>query len=481
MKLKDFFPSQKIKKAIQQLPVKSISNDTRLVKAGDIFFIKKRENFNIFSALGNIENKVTTFVAELCAKKYLTDLNLEKPVIFVKDIQEAWHAAVDKLYGFNKKDFIFIGITGTKGKTTTAHLVYYLLKKLNKNASLISTIDYRINGKSYDTMNTTPDYLALRKIFSGIKGKSPKYVVMEISSHGIQQQRITGLDFSRCIFTNLKREHLDYHKSMQNYFRVKKSFFEKNKNATAVINIDDIYGRAIQKMLKNKLSYAVNLNADFKASNIILNKEGISFELLYNKNIFPVSSFLLGRHNVYNILAAVAAVFSLGLPLAKIIEYVKFFKGVEGRLEEISPGIFVDYAHTPDSLKKALLAVKDIGYKKIICVFGCGGNRDTGKRRIMGKVASNLADFTIITSDNPRNENPAFICSQITKGFAGKNYTVIIDREEAIAQALKLRNKDKDFCLLVAGKGHENCQIIGNKKIPFKDSAVIKEMLKTCS
>jgi UDP-N-acetylmuramoyl-L-alanyl-D-glutamate--2,6-diaminopimelate ligase len=154
---------------------------------------------------------------------------------------------------------------------------------------------------------------------------------------------------------------------------------------------------------------------------------------------------------------------------------------VEGRLEEISPGIFVDYAHTPDSLKKALLAVKDIGYKKIICVFGCGGNRDTGKRRIMGKVASNLADFTIITSDNPRNENPAFICSQITKGFAGKNYTVIIDREEAIAQALKLRNKDKDFCLLVAGKGHENCQIIGNKKIPFKDSAVIKEMLKTCS
>ncbi|MDP2922916.1 MAG: UDP-N-acetylmuramoyl-L-alanyl-D-glutamate--2,6-diaminopimelate ligase [Candidatus Omnitrophota bacterium] len=480
MKIKDFFPRIKTKKEIAELVVTGISDDSRLIKNGDIFFIKERENFDIFSILKAIEDKVAVFIAEDKTKGKIERLNIKKPIIFVKNINKYFQTAADRFYGFNKSNFTFIGIAGTKGKTTTAYLIYHLLRKLSQKVSLISTIEYLVGDRAYEARNTTPDYLTLRKIFNEIKDSGARFVVMEVSSHGIQQHRIEGIDFSRCVFTNLKREHLDYHKTMQSYFNVKKSFFTKNKRSTGIINIDDPYGIKIIRRLRKKISYGINSKASLCAKNMHFDKNGIRFELFSDKETFPVTTSILGRHNVYNILAAIGAVFSLGFPLRDIIKFITSFRGVEGRLEEIAPGIFVDYAHTADSLEKALSAVKDIGYEKVICVFGCGGNRDAGKRKIMGRVASKLADFTVITSDNPRGENPLSICAQIKKGFESRNYSIIADRKEAIREALKLKIKHANYCLLVAGKGHENCQIVGNKRIPFKDSNVIRELIKKC-
>lgn len=481
MKLKDILSNLPLEKKLAKVEIKGISVDSRLVKGGDLFFIKERESFDVLSVLKEIERRVKVFVAEEKLKNKLRSLFLKRPIIFTKHLDVFFRAAADKFYGFNTNDFTFIGITGTKGKTTTGYLIRHILKKFNRQCALLSTIEYLVGDKSHFAKNTTPDYLSLRKLFKEIKACGAKYVVMEVSSHGIEQGRIAGIEFSRCIFTNLKREHLDYHKTMHDYFNVKKNFFTVNKNAAAIINIDDPAGRKIIKEVGNAVTYGTNHNACLRATDIRLSKTGINFKLHYGSVNMTVRAAILGRHNVYNVLAAIGTALSLNFSLGEIVKSVGLFRGVEGRLEEVSSGVFVDYAHTPDSLQKALSAVKDIGYGKVICVFGCGGNRDKGKRRLMGKVASNLADFTIITADNPRNENVSSICAQIEKGFERGNYSVLIDRQEAIEQAIRLKKKYVNSCLLVAGKGHENYQIVGDDKIPFKDKEVIQGFLKKCS
>ncbi len=478
MKLKQIFTTSHVPPAIGEKIIKGINDNSRLVKKGDIFFVKPGNNFDVFSVLKKIESKVLVFAAAEKDVDRIAKCNLRKPVIFVKNINEEFCKAVDLFYNFSKSNLKFIGITGTKGKTTTAFIVQHLLSGLKQNASLIGTVKYIIDGKTYEPTHTTPDFLTLRKIFCGIKKSKNNYVVMEISSHSIDQDRIKGISFSRCVFTNLSREHLDYHKTMRNYFITKKSFFLKNPAAISIINKDDKQATELMKGLKKTVTYGINSDADFKANYLVINKYGIKFRLSYKGKDFNVESNLLGRHNVSNVLCAIATIFSLGFALSDIIKIINNFKGVEGRLEEVKNGIFIDYAHSPDSLEKAMLALKDIGYGKIICVFGCGGNRDKGKRKIMGHIASKLSDFTIITSDNPRNEDPLDICRQIESGFSGKNYSLIPDREKAINKALKMKDGHSDTCLLIAGKGHENYQIIGDKKIFFKDRTVVEKLLK---
>jgi UDP-N-acetylmuramoyl-L-alanyl-D-glutamate--2,6-diaminopimelate ligase len=476
MKLKNILLRLPLERKLREFEISGISSDSRLAKNSDLFFIKERKNFDTFSILKNVDKKIKVFVAEDKVKNKIKPLLLKKPIIFVKDINPIFYMAADRFYGFSNNDFIFIGVTGTKGKTTTIYLIHHILKSFNQECALIGTIEYIVGSKTYATENTTPDYLALRKIFREAKRNRTKFIVMEVSSHGIKQQRIAGIKFAKCVFTNLKREHLDYHKTMRDYFNVKKSFFTVNKEAQAIINLDDPYGRKIRKEVKNVLTYAILSKADLRATDICLNKKGLSFILHYGGNTVKVKAPLLGRHNVYNILAAIAVLLSLKFSLTKIVKCISYFKSVEGRLEEIMPDIFVDYAHTPDSLKKAILALKDIGYKKVICVFGCGGNRDRGKRKIMGKVSADLADFSIITADNPRNEDVYSICAQIENGFKKKNYSVIIDRRQAIRKALMLKCDYKGCGVLVAGKGHEDYQVIGDKKFPFSDSSVIREL-----
>lgn len=377
------------------------------------------------------------------------------------------------------KNLKIIGITGTNGKTTTAFLIYHLLKEMGRKPSLIGTIKYIIGSKVYKASLTTPGFVDLGKLLKKAEDSGSRFVVMEVSSHALAQGRVKGLKFSRCIFTNLSRDHLDYHKTLNNYFNTKKKLFFSQETPFSLINVDDQYGRKIFKKIKRGLSFAITAQSDFKAENIVLGKRGSCFNLVFSGEAYSVKTRLCGRHNVLNILGALGLAFSLGFSLSRLVKAVSSFKPVEGRLEPVAPNIFIDYAHTPDALDNTLKSLREVGYEKIFCVFGCGGDRDKGKRRAMGQIAACEADFSFITSDNPRNEEPGKICSQIEKGFKKNNYLIIVDRRKAIREAIKVFLKDKapKSCLLIAGKGHENYQIIKDKKIPFKDKRVVKELL----
>ena len=378
------------------------------------------------------------------------------------------------------KNLKIIGITGTNGKTTTAFLIYHLLKKIGQKTSLIGTIKYIIGPKAYKARLTTPGFVEMGEIFKKIKESESDFVVIEVSSHGLVQGRVKGLKFSRCLFTNLSRDHLDYHKTMKNYFNAKKKLFFSQKNLISFINIDDSYGKKIAKGLNKAFSFAIKAPADFKAENISLRKNGSCFEIESSSERYKIKTRLCGRYNILNILGAVSLVSSLGFPLSKVVKAVNGFKPPLGRLEPVAKDLFVDYAHTPDALNNTLGNLRESGYEKIVCLFGCGGDRDKGKRSLMGQVASLKADFTFITSDNPRSEDLLKICSQIEKGFKNKNYLVVVDRYKAIGLAIKffLKNKSNNSCLLIAGKGHEDYQIIKDKRIPFSDKRIVKQFLK---
>ncbi len=378
------------------------------------------------------------------------------------------------------KNLKIIGITGTNGKTTTAFIIYHLLKRMGQETSLIGTIKYIIGPKAYKAKLTTPGFIELGKILKKIKDAGSNFVVIEVSSHGLFQGRVKGLKFSRCLFTNLSRDHLDYHKTMNNYFSAKKKLFFPQKGALSLINIDDYYGKKIFRGLNRALSFAIQASADLRAENIVLNKKGSCFEAVSSQKRYLVKTHLCGKYNVLNILGAIGLVSSLGFPLPELAKAVSSFKPPKGRLEPVVSDIFIDYAHTPDALANTLGNLRESGYERIICLFGCGGDRDRGKRRLMGQIASAKADFTFITSDNPRSENPSKICSQIKQGFKKKNYLVVIDRHKAIKEAIKLFHQSKvsNSCLLIAGKGHEDYQIIKDKRIPFSDKKVVQQLLK---
>ncbi|MDD5194352.1 MAG: UDP-N-acetylmuramoyl-L-alanyl-D-glutamate--2,6-diaminopimelate ligase [Candidatus Omnitrophica bacterium] len=483
MTLKEIFPHLMLPAGVGGLKPKGICEDSRIIKDGDVFFALPRPNFDIFSVLKNIEPKVSAYIVPEIFKARYNVLRLKKPAIFVKDIQKEFNCAVDRFFKFNTRDFTFIGVTGTNGKTTTVALISHLLKKLGTRTALLGTVCYEIGSRKLCATHTTPDYLSLRKLFHIAKKEKARYVVMEVSSHALAQKRNKGIDFEICVFTNLSRDHLDYHKTMESYFSAKRKLFQCNPRALSLVNIDDAYGRRLLTSARHPISYGISKRADLRAKEVRLSIKGTKFELIFKGKVYPVFTPLLGKHNVSNILAALATLVSLGFPLKKVISFIPSFTGAEGRLQNQGRNIFVDYAHTPDALEKAFSALKSAGFEKIICVFGCGGNRDKGKRAMMGAVSDKYAHFTFITSDNPRQENPADICSQIEEGFKNSRYAVIIDRKKAIKRAIKLCAKTvlkgyNKCCVLVAGKGHEDCQILGDEKIPFKDSRVIKELLK---
>lgn len=485
MKLKNIF-SKLSKDQLGKISISGISDDSRLVNKGDLFFIIERRNFDIFSVLKEIEPKVSAFVARSSQSKKLKNIIKDTPIIYVDNIQKEFYRSVDLFYEFKHNDLKFIGVTGTNGKTTTCMLIYHLLKELKIPASLISTVKYCIGPKVYEAERTTPGFLTLRKFLKEAKDSGSHFLIIEVSSHAIEQERIKGIKFERCLFTNLGRDHLDYHKTPEKYFKSKKKLFLDNKRTPALINIDDSCGVKLFRSLPKSLTYGIKDISDFKISKVSLTKSGSHFDIEYDNKIYSIRTQLCGRHNVYNVAGAFGLIASLGISPRKIADKILSFTNVEGRLEVIGENIFIDYAHTPDALETVIMALRNIGYENIISVFGCGGDRDKGKRKLIGQVADKYSDFSFVTSDNPRSEDPELICSQITKGFQSKNYEVVIDRKQAIKKAIgllvkerkSLNPKNKKSCLLVAGKGHENYQIVGSKKIPFKDSEVIRTIIK---
>lgn len=411
--------------------------------------------------------------------------------IIVPDVNEAMAKISGKFYNYPDKKMTIIGVTGTNGKTSITYMTESLFKSLGIEIGVIGTINYRYADKKIDAPNTTPQSLDLYKIMNDMLAHNIKHLIMEVSSHSLVLGRVKGIEFDIAVWTNLTPDHLDFHKDMNTYFEAKSLLFSSLQNNTKqnkkyeIINIDDDYGKKLfEKYLKvQKISYSVkDKTAQINASDIQLNNDSSSFQLTSvfgNKNIKIQH---IGLHNVYNILAVFAICMASGFRFDDIINKLENTLPAPGRFEKIISKtgftVIVDYAHTNDALQNVLSAIKNLNHNKIITVFGCGGNRDKTKRPLMAQTACSMSDFVFITSDNPREEDPVIILKEIESGakkINKTNYKVIIDRKKAIEEAIK--SAGKNDIVLLAGKGHENYQIIGTTKFHFDDKEEVLKLI----
>jgi UDP-N-acetylmuramoyl-L-alanyl-D-glutamate--2,6-diaminopimelate ligase len=378
-----------------------------------------------------------------------------------------------------------VGVTGTNGKTTTTHLVRSILEAAGKKSGMIGTIEYCIGNDVIPATHTTPESLELNELFSSMLAKGCSAVTMEVSSHALHQSRVFGLDFDAAVFTNLTQDHLDYHGTMEAYSDAKKILFDSLKPAAyAVVNADDAWWKTIvSSSAAAKLTYGVERAADLHAVNINLRIERTSFDVVKRNETSTVSSPLVGQFNVYNMLAAYGAGVALGIPGDVIRRGIENVASVRGRFEKVSSAkgwtAIIDYAHTPDALEKCLRTIHDVMPKQnrgtIFTVFGAGGDRDKTKRPLMGKIAAELSDVVVVTSDNPRTEDPEKILDDIIGGIPkGCTYIRVGDRRTAIQTAVQ-RAQSGDV-VLVAGKGHEDYQVLGTTKIHFSDREIVEEL-----
>jgi len=430
-------------------------------------------------------------------------------VISVDDTRKALAAASSEFYDNPTEKLYLIGITGTNGKTTTAYLIEHLLQENDIDVGVISTINYRFHGKIYDNPLTTPESSDLQKIIAEMAAAGVTHVVMEVSSHGVALDRIYHCWFDMGIYTNLSQDHLDFHKNMKEYWSCKKRFFThylmagpKQNKAVAVINTDNEQGVELAGAMKKYkvVSVGAKESGDVGARQVSFDQYGMNGKIRFSDIDVHFTSGLIGRYNLENILCAAGASKVLNISPASAARSIVSFENVPGRLERIANEcdrhVFLDYAHTPDALENVLSALKEVIPGRLICVFGCGGDRDKAKRPQMGKIAGILSDFVVITSDNPRTENPETIIEEIRdgvadavpleltisgveNGFSEKGYIIEPDRERAIALGIRISRPDDT--ILIAGKGHEDYQIIGTTTIRFDDkekaSAALAEIL----
>lgn len=399
-------------------------------------------------------------------------------------------------------DLCLVGVTGTNGKTTVTFLLESIWKAAGVSPGVIGTINYRYGDRVLAAPNTTPESFDLQRILREMADSGVTHVIMEVSSHALDLGRVDDCLFRAGIFTNLTQDHLDYHKTMEDYFQAKRKLFNmlELNNAPAVLNADDPWSERLERETKGPvLTYGIDRKAEVSAFQPRLSVRGIDCFIKIPDGISQVHSSLIGRFNLYNILAAAAAAYTLGAPASAILDGIECLKNVPGRMEKVSlagePSVFVDYAHTEDALKRTLQNIAGFNERNIITVFGCGGDRDRGKRPLMGKAALAYSDLAILTSDNPRTEEPEAIIAQIEQGIDGscrkykpadfesgrrpsqmeKGYLIVPDRRTAIRTGIALA--DPADIVLVAGKGHENYQIIGKRATPFDDRIVSREIL----
>ena len=369
-----------------------------------------------------------------------------------------------------------VGITGTNGKTTTSYLIKQILELKGKKCGLIGTNQILIGNEAIDSERTTPESRELHELFSKMYQMGAEYVIMEVSSHSLELDRVYGITFEVGVFTNLTQDHLDFHLTMDNY--AKSKLFEISRNA--VINVDDQYAPVMLKNAKNVITYAIDNKADFVAENIRLRERGIIFDGKYKGEERMLRLGIPGRFSVYNALSASGAALALGMSLEDVEKGLVIARGVKGRLEVVPTltdyTVIIDYAHTPDGLENVIRAVRGFCKGRVITLFGCGGDRDNKKRPIMGSIAENLSDYVIVTSDNPRTENPGAIMDEIMAGIEKDNHIAIESRRDAIDYSLGFA-KEGDVVIL-AGKGHETYQIFKDGTIHFDEREVVKEFLK---
>jgi UDP-N-acetylmuramoyl-L-alanyl-D-glutamate--2,6-diaminopimelate ligase len=462
------------------IEVLGISYDSRTVQNGYAFFALAGHNTNGGKYINEaIKNGASVIVSH---SKVETG---QVPLIIAEDIFKFMSIFSAKFYNYPDRELNIIGVTGTNGKTTVTYMIDSIFAHASIDCGVMGTINYRYKDKVIEASNTTPQAPDIYRIMREMLNAGVKHIVMEVSSHALSLGRVYGIDFDIVVFTNLSQDHLDFHKTMDSYFEVKSALLcslgtgIKKNMKFAIINTDDKYGKKLANMSLNaeKKFYSISdkIEADFKAQNINISSSGSKFDLLYTSKTAKVNIKHFGLHNVYNGLAALAATICSGIEFYKAIEGLNSARQVIGRLERVDTGhlgfeVFVDYAHTEYALKNVLQALKKIKHKRIITVFGCGGDRDRTKRPLMGKVAVEMSDFVFITSDNPRTEDPNFIVLDIESGIKRvyrTNYKVVVEREEAIKEAIIMA--DKGDIVLLAGKGHETYQRTGLEKIHFSD------------
>ena len=406
----------------------------------------------------------------------------------VPDSRKALALMSANFYGHPSKSLTMVGVTGTNGKTTTTHIIKSILETAGQQVGLVGTIEYKIGDQVIPASHTTPESLELNGLLSRMMQSGCTSVSMEVSSHALHQSRVYGLEYDVAVFTNLTQDHLDYHGSMDEYFRAKKLLFDGLKgNAWAVTNAEDEWGlKIVDSSAARRITYSVDASADVHARDIRLSIDGTSLTVQHGGGATTFSSSLVGWFNVYNVLAAFSAGIALGLPTSAIAKGITNVKSVRGRFERVpSPWgwtAVIDYAHTPDALEKCLRTIHDVLPKanrgRIITVFGAGGDRDRTKRPLMGKVVGSLSDLAIVTSDNPRTEDPQRIVDEIVEGIPKNSSTIqVVDRRSAINRAL--REAKPGDVVLIAGKGHEDYQVIGKEKIPFSDREVVEEFIRS--
>lgn len=474
MKLYDLLEN-KIQTKVPDCDVLGITDDSRKVQKGWLFVCARGEKFNGHEFAGKaLENGAAAIVTD-------HDLGLEKQII-VENTRKFYGELCASWFNHPERRLKLIGVTGTNGKTTTTKLIKEILTKCGHKTGLIGTIQNEIGDEIIKTENTTPMAFEFMELLDRMVKSGCDCAVMEVSSFALVQHRIGPAHFRIAVFTNLTQDHLDYHGTMEEYYKAKRMLF--NICDLALINTDDEYGKRIfEETSCDKYSLSTHGKADFYAENIALSPSGTNYDFcLYGESI-PVFVPIPGNFNVFNSLAAMSACIKLGIPKEKVISAMTSCRGVKGRCEVIPTGkdftVICDYAHTPDAIENILSSVKGYTKGRLICLFGCGGNRDRTKRPKMAKAAAKYADMLIITSDNPRDEKPGDIINDILEGLNDANvpYEVVEDRKEAIFFALKTAKKDD--VIVLAGKGHEDYQILaGNEHIHFDEREIVAQGLK---
>ena len=466
-----------------QRVVRGIVADSRQVMPGAVFVAVRGLQTDGHSYLEDaLDAGAEVLVVEELHSHLLTRAQTEgQTVIQVPDSRLALALLASAYYQRPSRDVRLVGVTGTNGKTTTTYIIESILRAAGEAPGVIGTVEYRYPGLSQPAPQTTPDAPELQALLRAMADHGVSHAIMEVSSHALAQERVAGCDFAVCVFTNLSRDHYDYHGSEEAYFAAKARLFQDLSGQWHVINLDDPYGqRLVRDAQARLLTYALEGEATLKPRDVVHGLDGIHFSLATTKGQLAIRSALVGHHNVYNLLAGIAVAIALDVEAEAIIQGIAQLKYVPGRLEHVDAGqdfyVFVDYAHTPDALEQVLRATRAETSGRFITVFGCGGDRDAGKRPLMGEIATTLSDYTVITSDNPRTEEPQRIIEDIVAGIeTSQGYTTILDRRDAIAYAIGMA-KPQDT-VLIAGKGHEDYQIIGRARHHFDDREVAREAL----
>ncbi|HEY0967283.1 MAG TPA: UDP-N-acetylmuramoyl-L-alanyl-D-glutamate--2,6-diaminopimelate ligase [Opitutaceae bacterium] len=483
-KLSDFFGEGEIvaSKGALDRPISGIVMDSRRVVPGTLFF-----------ALPGLRADGISFIDEAINRGAVAIVTAKLPMamparatfIQVADPRATLARVAQRYYKFPDRDLSVIGVTGTNGKTTVTHLIKHFLNG-DQKVGLIGTINYDLGARTVPSFRTTPESLDIYGMLAQMRDAGCRQAVMEVSSHGIDQQRVLGLQFGAAVFTNLTRDHLDYHKTLEAYFEVKTRLFTGATGATpkvAVVNLDDEHGRQLASTVPSTVrtvTFGEAADAQVRAEQVVLGFKSTSFKLVWPQGEMAIESPLVGRYNLSNLLAAIATAWGLGRDPVVFLAKLRAFKGVPGRMERVDEGqpfnVFVDYAHTDDALRNALGMLRAVTPGRVLVVYGCGGNRDRTKRPLMTRAVQDLADFAFATADNPRREELEQIFADMREGvISADRIAWIDDRRRAISLALDMAQPGD--CLLIAGKGHESYQEFADTVIPFDDRQVVRELI----